>query len=205
MKQTLQIRLSQQLALTPQLQQSIKLLQMSNLEMMQEIAALMADNPLLEYSDEFSEISTQKSEQANENTVSAESTESDSPADLDLDDARWENDIGNVKTKTRNDSDDDDDDWFSHRTQEETLTQHLEKQVQLLNLSPRDRGLCVLVIENLDEDGYLRTPIAELLQSLPREMEFSEEELNIALCLVQGLDLRALPRAICKNACACNF
>lgn len=188
MKQTLQIRLSQQLALTPQLQQSIKLLQMSNLEMMQEIAALMADNPLLEYSDEFSEISTQKSEQANENTVSAESTESDSPADLDLDDARWENDIGNVKTKTRNDSDDDDDDWFSHRTQEETLTQHLEKQVQLLNLSPRDRGLCVLVIENLDEDGYLRTPIAELLQSLPHEMEFSEEELNIALCLVQGLD-----------------
>ena len=101
MKQTLQIRLSQQLALTPQLQQSIKLLQMSNLEMMQEIAALMADNPLLEYSDEFSEISTQKNEQTNENTDSAESTESDTPADLDLDDARWENDIRTARKKKR--------------------------------------------------------------------------------------------------------
>ena len=189
MKQTLQIRLSQQLALTPQLQQSIKLLQMSNLEMMQEIAALMADNPLLEYSDEFSEVSTQKSDNPNENTEnSSDSAESDTPADLDLDDARWENEVGNVKTKTRNDADDDDDDWQSHRAQEETLAQHLEKQVQLLNLSPRDRGLCILVVESLDEDGYLRTPLPELLQTLPCEMEFSEEELNVALCLVQGLD-----------------
>lgn len=191
MKQTLQVKLSQQLALTPQLQQSIRLLQMSNLEMLQEISTLMADNPLLEYSDEFSEISTQKSDNPNEMRDSSEvseSSETEMPADLDWNDARWQSDAGSVKIKNRNDSDDDEDDWQTHQVQLETLAQHLEKQVQLLNLSPRDRGLCVLIIENLDEDGYLRTPLFELMQTLPAEMEFSQEELNIALCLVQRME-----------------
>ncbi len=182
LKQSLQIKLAQQLALTPQLQQSIRLLQMSNLEMLQEIAALMADNPLLEYTDDFSEISTQKNDDS-----PAESQESESP-EQDFDDARFEADVGEVKMKNRNDSGDDEDDWQAHQAQVDTLATHLEKQVQLLNLSARDRGLCVFIIENLDEDGYLRTSLEELLSTLPEELHFSLEELKIALCLVQKLE-----------------
>ncbi len=183
LKQSLQVKLTQQLALTPQLQQSIRLLQMSNLEMMEEISALMADNPLLELSDDFSETPTQTDE-----NPSAESPENENNAeDLDLDDARFEGEVGDVKMKNRNDSEDEES-WENLQTAEESLAEHLEKQLQFLKLSDRDRGLCVLIIENLDEDGYLRTPLEDLSALLPEELNFSWDELKVALCWVQRLD-----------------
>lgn len=185
-QQSLQIRLSQQLALTPQLQQSIRLLQMSHLEMMQEISALMADNPLLEYTEDFSETSPQEATLSD--APYEQTSEQQNESTQDLDDARFESEVGDVKIKNRNDSGEDEDDWQAFQTSEETLTEHLEKQLQFLNLSDRDRGLCVFIIENLDEDGYLRTSLEELHPSLPADLNFSLDELYVALCWVQRLE-----------------
>jgi RNA polymerase sigma-54 factor len=198
MKPTLQLRLSQHLALTPQLQQSIKLLQLSTVEMQQEIERYLLENPMLERDDDpgdgFS--SAQQFDSPVNQETRSETPEPSEPSGereqevpvspSDVDDDRWASDAGTF-TGAGRDEDDDSDPQDIHSANV-SLRDHLGWQLGMTQLSERDRALVRFLIEALDDDGYLSTPLAELLETLPVEYEIEIEELDIALRLIQNFD-----------------
>ena len=195
MKQTLQLRVSQHLALTPQLQQSIRLLQLSSIELSQELETVLQANPLLERIGEDSGMSSFQPADATQETPVAEtaSTPSDSmeslsesgpETDFDTQDsARWENAMSGG-----NPSNDDDNDFTFQEPDVPTLREHLLEQLGLMHLSERDLLLAAMLVDAINEDGYLEQPLEELVELLPPEQEVDLLELQTALKLIQHLD-----------------
>ncbi|NJD26520.1 MAG: RNA polymerase factor sigma-54 [Betaproteobacteria bacterium] len=193
MKPSLQLRISQHLALTPQLQQSIKLLQMSTVEMEQEIERYLAENPLLEREDDgpvevygMAAGSEPRAERAETEVAAPEAADERVSGTGDIDDDRWTSDAGTF-TGAGRDEDDDGETRDIHASGT-SLRDHLGWQVGMLQLSERDRSLVRFLIEALDDDGYLATPLAELWETLPPEYEIELEELEIALRHIQNFD-----------------
>ena len=203
MKPALQLKLSQHLALTPQLQQSIKLLQLSTLEMNQEIERYLLENPLLEREGddspehygsttyEASRDEKPRDQQANEEREKeSEPREAGDSFEPMLgggeDDDRWSSDAGTY-TGAGRDEDDDSDAQDIHAGTT-SLRDHLTWQLGMTQLSDRDRNLVRFLIEALDDDGYLSTPLQELWETLPPEFEIEIEELEIALRHIQNFD-----------------
>ena len=199
MKPGLQLKLSQHLALTPQLQQSIKLLQLSTVEMQQEIERYLLENPMLERDDEQGNESFASAQQFDaprpdgerererEEPVASEEREGELPSSpADVDDDRWSSDAGTYSGAGR----DEDDDSDAHDIHAATvsLRDHLGWQLGMTQLSERDRSLVRFLIEALDDDGYLGTPLDELLETLPPEYEIELDELEIALRHIQSFD-----------------
>jgi RNA polymerase sigma-54 factor len=183
LKPTLQFRLSQHLTLTPQLQQSIRLLQLSTVELNQEIERLLADNPILEHEDGETDTVLLRSGPAPEPAASVGSEEPrervDAAAELPADfSAPW----------CGGDEDGEDADRTHAAPDLPTLRDHLNGQLALTNLGPRDRALVTLLIDALDEDGYLTQPIEEIVALMPAEAEVEAEELAIALRQLQNLE-----------------
>ena len=175
MKNSLQLKLSQHLALTPQLQQSIKLLQLSTLELNQELERFLMENPLLERAEGWNEdtpaavpqgtvreadnsMAGAETAPAASSEVAADSSTGDS---WDFDDA-WS---GDGSAGTWKDGDDDSD-FPLQAAAAPSLIDHLLSQLRLLSLSDRDLALCSLLISHLDEEGYLSTPLDEVLAQL---------------------------------------
>ena len=198
MKPTLQLRLSQHLALTPQLQQSIKLLQLSTVEMQQELERYLLENPMLERDDEPGEgfsgaqqfdspvNQETRSEAAEPKELSGEREQEVPSSPADVDDDRWASDAGTF-TGAGRDEDDDSDPQDIH-SGIVSLRDHLGWQLGMTQLGERDRALVRFLIDALDDDGYLSTPLAELWETLPPEYEIEIEELDIALRLIQNFD-----------------
>ena len=198
MKPALQLKLSQHLALTPQLQQSIKLLQLSTIEMQQEIERYLLENPMLEREDDTPESfanAQQFDSPRNEETRSEGSEErepreerdSEPPASpSEVDDDRWTSDAGTFTGAGRDDDDDSDAQDIHAATV--SLREHLGWQLGMTQLTERDRSLVRFLIEALDDDGYLSAPLQELWETLPPEYEIELEELEIALRHIQNFD-----------------
>ncbi len=222
MKPTLQLRQSQQLTLTPQLQQSIKLLQMSTLELSQEIEQALADNPMLERSDDpldealriepngaLNETSNDQPAPAPVEAESAVSPDTispdtitpdtvtntepvgeqpviDSPTDPDFSGA-WEG-SGGSSSATRGDNPDDETDYPQLGAHEPSLREHLTDQLGSTAVSDQDRILLELLIDELDEHGYLGCTVAEFLELLPAELELEEADITSVLRLLQSFD-----------------
>ena len=202
MKPALQLKLSQHLALTPQLQQSIKLLQLSTVEMQQEIENYLLENPMLERDDDGAAESFAAAQQfdaprsdAAERADHDERAERDARDDRemevpaapsDVDDDRWSSDAGTFTGAGRDDDDDSDAQDIHGSTP--TLREHLNWQMGMTQLGERDRSLVRFLIDALDDDGYMATPLAELWETLPPEYEIELEELEIALRHIQSLD-----------------
>ena len=198
MKPALQLKLSQHLALTPQLQQSIKLLQLSTVEMEQEIERYLLENPMLEREEgseqpsftsalEYNAPKTEDSPRNEEPTSQGESESGEMPqGPADIDDDRWSSDAGTYTGAGRDD--DDDSDAHDIHASTTSLRDHLCWQLGMTQLGERDRALVRFLIEALDEDGYLTTPLAELWETLPPEYEIEPEELEIALHHIQNFD-----------------
>lgn len=181
MKQSLQLKLSHQLALTPQLQQSIRLLQLSTQELNQEIGQMLQENPMLERVDEGG--MADAPEGAGETAAE--------PASQDIADTVYDEMAWGDRHVSSGGSDDDDDEGrgFQQSDGESLgLRQHLLNQLAMMPLSERDHGLVALMIEALDEDGYLGASLEELAAMLPEEMEVDETELLTALRLLQNMD-----------------
>lgn len=200
MKQSLQLRVSQHLALTPQLQQSIRLLQLSTLELHQELEQILADNPMLERTDDpldhsirlladgvLTPSSPAADKPAADDGPSAE-TESgfDSPdaAESGSSEAEWSFDDV-ARTSKAPEDDDARPQLEAHQT---TLREHLLEQMRVTVHALRDRALVEVVIDALDTNGYLEEPLEEIHARLPEELEIEIEELSIALKLVQSFD-----------------
>jgi RNA polymerase sigma-54 factor len=191
MKHSLQLRLSQHLTLTPQLQQSIRLLQLSTLELNQELERILQENPLLEREDDVreqpmptsSEPVAQSADSPPAETQAAETdsgaAESEGPEFSGLDEApsgghRDEGEDGEYQQQVAEDA--------------PTLRVHLLGQLSLIKLSERDQRLVNLLIDTLDDDGYLTQSLEELAGLMPPELEVDLEDLQIALRHLQNLE-----------------
>ena len=221
MKQSLQLRTSQHLALTPQLQQSIRLLQLSTLELHQELEQMLTDNPLLERLDDALDHATRlmadgalipapqaESGNAAENPPDAGAAElptnaaedgeiQDSGESASSDDGDWNNnnDIGRVSKST-----DDENTRPQLEAHEITLREYVLEQMRLAIREPRDRALLEMIIDALDERGYLEEPLEEIHGRLPPELEIELQELQIALKMLHSFDP---PGVGARNASEC--
>jgi len=195
MKGGMQLRLSQHLTLTPQLQQSIRLLQLSTLELNQELEQFLQDNPLLERDEDADDpglaslpladpavpgVSTATEVAPEERPVDAGPDAPEDAWDIDADWSPGEGgeDAGDAGFEGRE----------RQQFPESSLRDHLLGQVGLLLLPARDRALVELLIDALDEDGLLTQPLPEILELLPPEAGIEPEELDIALHHLQNLE-----------------
>ncbi len=183
MKVNLQLKHSQHLALTPQLQQSIRLLQLSTMELDQELEKFLMQNPLLEREDPDAEPQTFPSlQEASHDRM--DSGEAESSGDWEPSEA-WSPDefLGGT--------------WHDHEDEPEspqqagnflTLMDHLSAQLRLMPLNERDHQLMSLLLANLDESGYLPLTVEEMLATCPESLAVEPEEIQVALRLLQSLD-----------------
>jgi len=190
MKQTLQLKLSQHLTLTPQLQQSIRLLQMSTQDLSSELEKMLLENPLLVLDEPASGHQGSSSSVQTESAASPAQNEFAEPAAADTAVETQTSDIdwfasGAVAAPP---PPDDDADHPSVAALRPSLHQHLLDQVALLRLEPRDKLLVALLVDSLDDNGYLGADLDELSQALPAELEITVAELRIALHHLQHLE-----------------
>jgi RNA polymerase sigma-54 factor len=178
MKPTLQFRLAQHLTLTPQLQQSIRLLQLSTLELNQEIERLLLENPLLERDEGEGEAVAARARGAEEPPRAAEAAPGEAA----------EEHVPDLAAPWRGAEGEDEDDRALAAPATPTLREHLNGQLALLSLGRRDRALVAMLIDALDDDGYLTQPLEEIAAMLPPEAEAGVEELAIALRHLQNLE-----------------
>jgi len=189
MKHSLQLRLSQHLTLTPQLQQSIRLLQLSTIELNQELERVLQENPLLEREDGGNDSSAPPPGSATTSTRDeAPATEAASSNDEPRDSERTELAAFDDMPGAGYREDSEDGDYPQLPAVAPTLRAHLLAQLSLINVSERDRRLVSLLIDSLDDDGYLTQSLDEVLQMLPPEIEAEAEELQIALKHLQNLE-----------------
>ena len=256
MKHSLNLKFSQSLALTPQLQQSIRLLQLSTQELNQELETILQENPMLELAEtnadgsvvdasidganeltpnllnlesvQYTELSEEPSKQANkESTIDSSAgavldansdTVSDFNADINPDpisqptndgaadseisladehysQSDFSNDYDEFGSDTRWDEgapnhsfDDDDNDFSKQEMVSISLREHLMSQLKLMTLSERDQTLATLLVDSINDYGYLEQPLTALLEIIPEELEVELVELQTTLKLVQHLD-----------------
>ncbi len=198
MKQSLQFKFSQNLALTPQLQQSIRLLQLSSQELNQELETILQENPLLERTDKNDDGSENINEFASEgfstrdaaiSTTTAQKNE-ESVSESAPQDSLSEDYFGggNSHHWEENNNPDDDNDYTFQEADAPTLREHLISQLQLMPLSERDQTLSMFLVDAVNEDGYLEQSLEELEELLPEELEIDMLELETALKHIQHLD-----------------
>ncbi|WP_406623457.1 RNA polymerase factor sigma-54 [Acidovorax sp. SDU_ACID1] len=216
MKPSLSLRVSQHLALTPQLQQSIRLLQLSTLELAQEVEQMLGDNPFLEVAqdeaprEEFGIAQADAPASADEDAsysgaASAEPASAEAPnepepspdwegdgtVEMAPDDGEWG---GDAPARTGSSSGDGDEvDATELARSHESLTDHLHRQALSLRLSEVDCAALRFLIESLNDDGYLDEPLESLAQSLagtedPEQVDELVHRFTVALGLLQSLE-----------------
>ncbi|MCZ8869673.1 RNA polymerase factor sigma-54 [Escherichia albertii] len=191
MKQGLQLRLSQQLAMTPQLQQAIRLLQLSTLELQQELQQALESNPLLEQIDTHEEIDTcetQDSETQDSETLDAADAleQKEMPEELPLD-ASWDT-IYTAGTPSGTSGDYIDDELPIYQGETtQTLQDYLMWQVELTPFSDTDRAIATSIVDAVDETGYLTVPLEDILESMGDD-EIDIDEIEAVLKRIQRFD-----------------
>jgi len=203
MKASIQLRLSQHLALTPQLQQSIRLLQLSTLELNQELEQALMDNPLLERDDDplagHARLAAdgaildggRAAEAAGAPDGSAEADAGPPPSDsVGADHETEPRETATLDWGNPREARDDDDEpaALAWAAAEATLQDHLRQQLTSTQASPRDRVLIGLLIEAVEEDGYLRTSLEDIQAMCPSSESVEPDELSTALRLLQSFD-----------------
>ena len=196
MKQTLQVRFSQHLALTPQLQQSIRLLQLSTLELHQEVEQMLEQNPFLEAEEEsaptfepLAERTTTAERAGERESERAAESSQDNGSDAGGDEVAaidgaadfggterddWENgtereDFDGIREtpgKSRNSTDGEDFDDSDRDTPTLSLQDHLRSQLRGMRLSPADGAAVLVLIDSLDDDGYLADSLEDIAERL---------------------------------------
>jgi RNA polymerase sigma-54 factor len=217
MKPSLQVRLSQHLALTPQLQQSIRLLQLSTLELQQEVEQMLEQNPFLEADEEhpspaIEEPIAERAPPPRDEAAAAGDEVGAEPEARGVDDAEfgtteredWSNgtegdDFDGIREtpslasgSASGAAGDDDFEPQERSVHGPTLAEHLERQIAGMRLSPEDRAALQILIDSLDDDGYLADSIEEIAaQLMPDDTEGRaafEERLGCALKWLQSLE-----------------
>ncbi len=198
MKQSFQLKLGQSLAMTPQLQQAIKLLQLSTLELQQEIQQALESNPMLEMmeegespEDDLPRVSEEDlirlHQTSNEVTdFSAPEQRSDSSDDWQEDhipdelpvDSQWD-DVYQAGSSSSGQNGDEDYSFDNRNASIETLQDHLQWQLNLTPMTDRDRIIAMSIIDAISPAGFLESSIEEIFQGLSAQWEAMEEATNL--------------------------
>lgn len=203
MKPSLQLRLGQQLTMTPQLQQAIKLLQLSTIELQQEIQEALDANPLLEMEDEYGNEGQPSSSDDNARAEAElqEHSTADEYADPEIPDTSDALTEQNIKEDLPLDSTWDDmvsaapvagtapvdDDMVFQGETTETLQDYLRWQMQLTPFSETDRAIAEIIIEAIDENGLLTISCEEILESLGLD-DVEADEVEAVIKRIQLFD-----------------
>lgn len=201
---SIELRAKQSLTLTPRLQQSVRLLQLSALEFAQEVNNALATNPFLEYEETgyadggsaqadggaVSGATPDGAEKASEPVSSAAvdgAPEQDLSADRGENDPRgdYTGDSYSSRGSGRDDEASDPGDWIH---MQQSLRERLHQALSVTPLSERDRLAAQIIVESLEDDGYLRQDLAELTDVAQCEPPLTCDELAFAVRLVQTLD-----------------
>ncbi|PMH42537.1 RNA polymerase factor sigma-54 [Vibrio sp. 10N.286.49.B3] len=206
MKPSLQLKLGQQLAMTPQLQQAIRLLQLSTLDLQQEIQEALESNPLLDieegsedggtHDDKTSDEPKEKNVESTDNTLDDVSHEPD-PADsseviekseianeLEMD-TTWD-DVYSANTGNTGISLDDEMPVYQGETTE-SLQDYLLWQLELTPFSETDRAIALAIIDSIDNAGYLNSSLEDILSSCDNE-EIELDEVEAVRKRIQQFD-----------------
>jgi RNA polymerase sigma-54 factor len=159
MKPTLQLKMGQSLTMTPQLQQAIRLLQLSSVDLLTEIENILTDNPLLERSDD-------------EHAQSAQ---------IHL----WETWGKNVKHSQQ---DEDSEHELYQKAREMNLQEYLTWQMELTHFSPTDQIIAASIIDAINDEGFLELELSDLHASLSKQVDIELTEIEAVLHRIQQFD-----------------
>ncbi|MDN5848719.1 MAG: RNA polymerase factor sigma-54 [Nitrococcus sp.] len=202
MKQSLQLRLRQQLTMTPQLQQAIRLLQLPSLELRMEIQQALESNLMLELAEEVEPSFDETELLVSPSEREHEADRSDDRSGQDYDgtaqhehisdnlpvDTTWD-DVYNGATTYSDSGYADDWDPFANQSEgDQSLQDYLSWQARLNRFSARELTIAEAIIDAVRDDGYLGSTLAEIHTALPAEWGVSEEEIEAVLSQVQRFD-----------------
>ena len=195
MKLSVGLRVANSLSLTPQLQQAIRLLQLSSLELEQEIQIQLDSNPLLEKvedenNDNIESLENIKQEQQEyelSESLNADHLPDELPVDTDWDDIYTHQSTAMERPEF--------DDREDNHHVNASLKDHMLGQVNLLHFSPVDKLIAYCIVDALDEKGFLDADVEEivssvqhLLQQMDYEIEVEEDEVLVVLKHIQRLE-----------------
>ena len=209
MKQSLQLRIGQSLTMTPQLQQAIRLLQLSSLELQTEIQEVLESNPMLEIEEDSAssdplENTSQSTEDKDRKEQDADTQTDTSSQDLDMNldnnhdmpedlpvDSQWD-DIYEPPMPSSNVSAGDNDkarEFLENQSSnDDALVEHLMQQLLVTPMSDTDRAIALAIIDGIDDDGYLQESVDDILSGLQDEFEIEQDEVEAVLHLIQRFD-----------------
>jgi RNA polymerase sigma-54 factor len=192
MKHSLNLKLGQHLSMTPQLQQAIRLLQMSTLDLQQEIQQALDSNLMLEVDEEDASFLTTdvlpEKPSENTDTITSEGSDSEIPEDLPLD-SSWDDFYDSESESASNQSSAETPDFETLRGNESTLTDHLLWQLELCPFSDRDHDIALAIIDSINTEGYLISSLEDIHQGLQSQMDDLElDEVKAVLHRVQNFD-----------------
>ncbi|BAP13420.1 MAG: RNA polymerase sigma-54 factor [Alcanivorax borkumensis] len=178
MKPTLQLQIGQQLTMTPQLQQAIRLLQLSTLDLRQEIQQAVESNPLLELADDFGDDALPEHDEERQ----------DEELDTDRDNAleeliqdepevetEWDDVYSGQSTSNSAALPDDADEWQQRHAVSGNLQDHLLWQLNLTPMSDVDRIIAITIIESLDDRGYITAPLSDIVDMVNAQPDLLTE------------------------------
>lgn len=213
MKASLQLKMGQQLTMTPQLQQAIRLLQLSTLDLQQEIQNALDSNPLLDVDEDFDNEPSQDINSQREDTseVKSDDNQSDEPTAADdwsenipdelSTDSEWDDTwqasaAPTSMTESHSGSSSGDDyDMDSRNGSTDDLQDHLLWQLNLTPMSDNDHLIAINIIEGVDDDGYLKVELDDIVSSLDPELEIELDEVEAVLHLLQQFE----PSGVCAR------
>lgn len=187
MQQSLELRATQQLTLSPQIVQAIRILQLSAADLEHEVEEALANNPFLERVEPTASAGPTAS--STTTAAAAEDEGAETPAapaaTIEFDDDRDEHDPWTSALPKRNDDERPIGEGYAPST---SLRDHLVEQLAGSRLSAADRFVIETVIDGLDDDGYLRQTNEELLHALPPEYPVEAQDIDVAVRFVQSMD-----------------
>ena len=216
MKQSLQLKIGQSLTMTPQLQQAIRLLQLSTMELQQEIQQALESNPLLELEEEFEdelpeaepELSQQDDEFANTSDSQELTGLEDAPSsemtgelqefedmagvsdyDNDLpDDVPVDSTWDDLAASSSSSGSESTLDFEARNSADQTLTDHLLWQLNLTPMSDRDQIMALAIIDAIHPDGLLMMSVTDICSGFPPELDIELDEVEAVLRRLQHFD-----------------
>lgn len=226
MKASLQLKLGQSLTMTPQLQQAIRLLQLSTLDLQQEIQQALESNPLLEASEDDDQVETpsadgDQNQDSTADETPAEATTSDwdegengpdwqseneipdsLPDDLPVDTA-WEDVYQSAPAPAARNDDESDHDFETRNSPTETLRDHLEWQLNLTPLSERDQAIAHALMDAVDERGYLTSPLEDIYAGLTDDADEDPLEMDEVEAVLRRLQYFDPPGVFARDLQDC--
>ncbi|HEX4023795.1 MAG TPA: RNA polymerase factor sigma-54 [Steroidobacteraceae bacterium] len=184
LKPSLQLRLGQQLTMTPQLQQAIRLLQLPTIELQAHIRELLETNVMLEQ-DEDTETAEYDALPSTESTPETAAPTEEPPVEV-IDESWADQPVGAAENPWSGGDDDRQQEYADSSGQ--SLRDHLLWQLELARLAPRELSIGRAVIDSINDDGYLSEPLDVIGASLKPELDPSVEEVEHVLGIVQLFD-----------------